>query len=113
MYSFISFVFKVSVIEYMISASPAISKYSATQRKEVATELLLKLNIKKSQKGDFPDTYLNSTYRALIRMIRCDEAGNLSSDDTKLVNYFGGLFSAPESTIEQADEIIGQYFVLR
>jgi hypothetical protein len=109
LYSNISFVFRVSVIEYMISSSPVISKYSATQRKEVATELLSKLNIKKSQKGDFSDTYLNSTYRALIRIIRCDETGNLSSEDTKLVNYFGGLFSAPESIIEQADEIIRQY----
>jgi hypothetical protein len=109
MYSTISFVFRVSVIEYMISAPSVISKYSATQRKEVATELSTKLNVKKAQPGDFSDTYLNSTYRALIRTIRCDGAGNLSSDDTKLANYFAGLFSAPESITEQADEIINQY----
>lgn len=109
MYSSISFVFQVSVIEYMISASPVISKYSVAQRKEVAMELLSKLNIKKAQTGDFPNTYLNSTYRALIRIIRCDEAGNLSSDDTKLANYFTSIFSAPESIIEQVDEIIRQY----
>jgi len=109
LYSTISFVFRVSVIEYMISVSPVISKYSTTQRKEVATELLSKLNIKKSQKGDFPETYLNSTYRALIRIIRCDEAGTLSTDDTKLANYFAGGFSAPESIIAQVDEIIRQY----
>lgn len=109
MYSSISFVFRVSVIEYMISASPVISKYLATQRKEVATELLSKLSIKKAQSGDFPDTYLNSTYRALIKIIRCDESGNLSSDDTKLANNFAGGFSAPESIIKQAEEIIRQY----
>lgn len=110
-YSTISFVSRVSVIEYMISAAPVISKYSATQRKEVATELLSKLNIKKARKGDFPDTYLNSTYLALIRIIRCDQTGNLSSDDTKLSNYFSGGFSAPEIIIEQADEIIARYIL--
>jgi hypothetical protein len=109
LYSNISFVFRVSVIEYMISASPVNSKYLATQRKEVATELLSKLNIKKSQKGDFSETYLNTTYRALIRIIRCDGAGNLSSEDTKLSNYFASGFSAPESIIEQVDEIMRQY----
>lgn len=109
MYSSISFVFRVSVIEYMISSPVVISKYSATQRTEVATELLSKLNIKKSQTGDFPDTYLNSTYRALIKIIRCGEAGNLSSEDTKLANYFAGGFSAPESIIKQVDEIITKY----
>ena len=113
LYSSISFVFRASVIEYMISASPVVSKYSASQRKEVASELLSKLNIKKAQPGNFHDTYLNSTYRALIRIIRCDETGNLSSDNAKLASYFAGGFSAPESIIEQADEIIGQYFVLR
>ena len=109
MYSSISFVFRVSVIEYMISASPVISKYSATQRKEVAGELLSKLNFKKAHPGDFPDTYLNSTYRALIKIIRCDKAGKLSSEDAKLANYFAGGFSAPESIIEQVDLIINQY----
>jgi len=111
LYSNIAFVFRVSVIEYMISASPVISKYSASQRKEVATELLSKLNIKKAQTGDFSDTYLNSTYRALIRIIRCDGAGNLSSDNTKLANYFTGGFSAPENIIEQADKIIARYML--
>lgn len=110
MYSSISFVFRISVIEYMISASSVISKYSATQRKETATELLSKLNIKKAQPGDFHDTYLNSTYRALIKIIRCDEAGNLSTDDTKLANYFAGGFSAHESIIEQVEETFRQYF---
>jgi nucleoside diphosphate kinase len=109
MYSSISFIFRVSVIEYMISATPVITKFSASQRKEVATELLSKLNIKKSQPGDFSGTYLNSTYRALIKVIRCDETGNLSSDDTKLANYFAGIFLPPENVIEQADEIIRQY----
>lgn len=111
MYSSISFVFRVSVIEYIISASPVISKYSATQRKEVATELLSKLNLKKAHPGDFNGAYLNSTYLALIKVIRCDETGNLSSDDTKLANYFAGGFSAPENIIEQADEIIARYML--
>jgi hypothetical protein len=109
MYSSISFVFRVSVIEYIISASPVISKYSATQRKEVATELLSKLNLKKAHPGDFNGAYLNSTYLALIKVIRCDETGNLSSDDTKLANCFAGIFPAPEPIIEQADKIIRLY----
>lgn len=110
MYSTILFTFRVSVIEYMISAPSVISKYSATQRKEVATELLSKLNIKKSLSGDFPNEYQNSTYLALIKVIKCDEAGKLSSDDAKLANYFAGDFSAPESIIKQVDDIIRQYF---
>ena len=109
MYSTILFTFRVSVIEYMISAPSVISKYSATQRKEVATELMSKLNIKKSLSGDFPNEYQNSTYLALIKIIKCDEAGKLSSDDAKLANYFAGDFSAPETIIKQVEEIITKY----
>lgn len=107
--STISFVFRISVIEYMLTAPSVISKYSATQRKEVATELLSKLNIKKSQPGDFTNTYQNSTYLALIKIIKCDETGKLPSDDAKLANYFAGGFSAPESIVKQVDEMISKY----
>lgn len=108
--SSISFVFRISVIEYMLTASSVISQYSATQRKEVATELLSKLNIKKSQPGNFTNTYQNSTYHALIKVIKCDETGKLSTEDTKLANYFAGGFSAPENIINQVDDMIRQYF---
>lgn len=110
MYSSISFVFRVSVIEYMISASPVISKYSATQRKEVATELLSKLNIKKAQTGDFPNNYLNSTYRAIILIIKSDADGKLSADDAKLAGYFTGIGVPHENVLKQVEEMIRQYF---
>ncbi len=109
MYSSIFFVFRVSVIEYMISSPSVISKYSATQRKEVTTELMSKLNIKKSLSGDFTNTYQNSTYLALIKIIKCDETGKLPSDDAKLANYFAGGFSAPESIVKQVNEMISKY----
>lgn len=107
--STISFVFQVSVIEYMLTASSVISQYSVAQRKEVAIELLSKLNIKKSQPGNFTNTYQNSTYLALIKIIKCDETGKLPSDDAKLASYFADGFSAPESIIKQVDEMISKY----
>lgn len=109
LYSSYFFVFKVSVAEYILSASSVISKYSAKQRKEVATELYSKLNLKKNQTGNFPNTYLNSTYRALIRIIKSDAEGKLSADDAKLAGYFTGLFAAPENVTKQVEEMIRQY----
>jgi nucleoside diphosphate kinase len=109
-YSTNSFIFRVSVVEYMLSAPSVISKYSVSQRREVATELLSKLNIKKSQPGNFPINYQNSTYRALFKIIRCDEAGKLSSDDARIAGYFTGIGAAPEGIMKQVEEIIRQYF---
>ncbi len=109
-YSSIFFVFKVSVVEYTLSAPSVISKYSASQRKEVATELLSKLNIKKLLPDNFPINYQNSTYRALFMIIKCDEAGNLSPEDARIAGYFTGVGAAPESIMKQVEEIINQYF---
>ena len=109
MYSSILFVFRVSVVEYILSAPSVISKYSAKQRKEVAAVLYSKLNLKKSQTVDFKDTYLNSTYRALISIIKSDADGKLSADDAKLANYFTGIGSPPENLIKQVEEMIRQY----
>jgi len=109
-YSSIFFVFRISVVEYILSAPSVISKYSAQQRREVAQELYSKLNIKKSQSGDFPYNYLNSTYRALIRMIKCDSDGKISAENAKLANSFTGIGLPPENVIKQVEEIIRQYF---
>ena len=109
-YSTIFFVHKVSVAEYILSASPVISKYSANQRKELALELLSKLNTKKSQPGDFPVNYQNSTYRALFRIIRCNQASELSADDARIAAYFTGVGAAPDSILKQVDNIINSYF---
>ena len=110
MYSSVFFVFRASVVEYMLAAPPIISKFTAAQRKEIATELMSKLNLKKSQPGNFPATYLNSTYRALIRVIKSDPDGKLSTDDTKLASYFTGIGLPPENVIKQVEEMIRQYF---
>lgn len=110
MYSSIFFVFRVSVVEYILSATSVISNYSAKQKKEVAAELYSKLNLKKSQPGNFPDTYLNSTYRALIRIIKSDGEGNLSADDAELADYFTGIGLPPENVIKQVEEMVRQYF---
>lgn len=109
MYSSIFFVFRISVVEYILSAPSVISKYSVQQKKEVATELNSKLNLKKSQTGDFPYNYLNSTYRALITIIKSDSNGNLSSDDAKLAGYFTGVGLPPEKVIKQVEEMITSY----
>jgi len=109
MYSSIFFVFRISVVEYILSAPSVISKYSAQQRKEVAAELNSKLKLKKSQPGDFPATYLNSTYRALIRIIKSDGEGRLSAEDAKLAGYFTGLFAPPENVNKQVEEMITSY----
>lgn len=109
-YSSIFFVFRISVVEYILSAPSVISKYSAQQRKEVAAELNSKLKLKKIQSGDFPATYLNSTYRALIRIIKSDAEGKLSADDAKLAGYFGGILTPPENVKKQVEEMIQQYF---
>lgn len=108
-YSSIFLGFNISVVEYILSAPSVISKYSAQQRKEVATELNSKLNLKKSQTGDFPYNYLNSTYRALIRIIKSDADGELSADDAKLAGYFTGIGLPPENVIKQVEEMIRQY----
>lgn len=110
MYSSVFFVFRVSVVEYILSAPSVVSKYSVKQRKEVAAELYSKLNRKKSQPGDFPITYLNSTYRALIKIIKSDVDGNLSAEDAKLAGYFAGLFAPPENVVKQVEEMIRHYF---
>jgi hypothetical protein len=110
MYSSIFFVFRISVAEYILSAPPIISKYSAQQRKEVAAELYSKLKLKKNQTGNFPNTYLNSTYRALVRIIKCDGDGKLSTDDTKLAAYFNGMFTPPDNVIKQVEELVQLYF---
>ncbi len=109
MYSSIFFIFRISVVEYILSAPSVISKFSAQQRKEVATELNSKLNLKKSQPGDFPHNYLNSTYRALIPIIKSDSNGNLSSEDAKLAGYFTGVGLPPEKVIKQVEEMITSY----
>ncbi len=108
-YSSIFFVFRISVVEYILSAPSVISKYSDQQRKEVATELYSKLNLKKAQTGDFPYNYLNSTYRALITIIKSDSNGNLSSEDAKLAGYFTGVGLPPEKIIKQVEEMITSY----
>lgn len=108
-YSSYFFVFKVSVIEYILSAPTVISKYTSKQRKEVAAELVSNLNRKKSQPDNFSPTYLNSTYRALVRIIKCDGDGKLSTDDAKLAGYFYGMFTPPENVINQVEEMIRQY----
>ncbi len=110
MYSSVFFVFRISVVEYILSAPIVISKYTEKQRKEVAAELFSKLDIKKSQNGDFPPNYLNSTYRALIRIIKCDTDGKLSESDTKLADSFTGIGPAPENILKQVEEIIKNYF---
>lgn len=109
MYSSYFFVFKVSVVEYILSAPPVISKYTSNQRKQVASELLLKLNIKKSQRDDFSFEYLNSTYLALIKVIKSDTSGKLSAEDEKLAGYFTGMFPAPENIIKQVEQMINHY----
>lgn len=109
-YSSIFFIFRISVVEYILSAPSIISKYSVEQRNEVAAELVSKLNLKKSQTGDFPYNYLNSTYRALIRIIKSDAEGKLSADDDKLAGSFTGIGTPPENVIEQVEEMIRQYF---
>lgn len=109
-YSSIFFVFRISVVEYILSAPTVISKYSPEQRKEVSAELSSKLNLKKSQSGDFPYNYLNSTYRALIRIIKSDDEGKLSADDAKLADRFTGIGLPPENVIKQVEEMIRQYF---
>jgi len=109
MYSSIFFVFRISVVEYILSAPSVISEYSAQQRKDVAAELYSKLNLKKAQTGDFPYNYLNSTYRALITIIKSDSNGNLSSEDAKLAGYFTGVGLPPEKIIKQVEEMITSY----
>jgi len=108
-YSSYYFVFKVSVVEYILSAPSVISKYTSNQRKEVVAELVSKLNIKKSQTGNFSTNFLNSTYRALVRIIKCDAEGKLSTDDAKLAGYFNGMFTPPENVIKQVEEMVRQY----
>lgn len=110
MYSSVFFIFRVSVVEYILSTPALISAYSKNQRKEVAAELYTKLNLKKSQTGDFPNTYLNSTYRALIRIIKSNADGILSADDAKLAGYFTGIGVPPENVVKQVEEMITKYF---
>lgn len=109
MYSSVFFVFRISVVEYILSTPSVISKYSAQQKKEIATELNSKLNLKKSQPGDLPYNYLNSTYRGLITIIKSDSNGNLSSDDAKLAGYFSGVGLPPENVIKQVEEMVQLY----
>lgn len=112
-YSSIFFVFRVSVVEYVLSAPLVISKYSTKQSKEVAAELYSKLTLKKSQTGDFPYVYLNSTYRALIRIIKSNADGILSADDAKLAGYFTGIGAPPENVVKQVEEMITIYFTAK
>lgn len=109
-YSSIFFVFRVSVVEYMVSAPSVISNYTARQRKEVAGVLLSNLVLKKAQEGDFPNTYLNSSYLALIRIMEADASGNLSTEDARIAGYFAGTFAAPENVLKQVEEMITKYF---
>lgn len=109
-YSSVFFVFRVSVVEYMVSAPSVISNYTARQRKEVAGVLLSNLVLKKAQEGDFPNNYLNSTYRALIRIIKSNADGILSADDAKLAGYFTGIGAPPENVVKQVEEMITNYF---
>lgn len=108
-YSSYFFVFKVSVVEYILSAPSVISKYTSRQRKEVVAELVSKLNIKKSQTGNFSTNFLNSTYRALVRIIKCDAEGKLSIDDAKLAGCFNGMFTPPENVMKEVEEMVRQY----
>jgi|GEM_PF-2295028 len=110
LHSTISFVFGISVSEYMLSAPFVIAKYTQSQRKEIAAELWSRLNFKKSQPGNFTNDSLNSSYFALVRIIKSDAQGNLSADDTKLANWFTGIGSAPENILKQVEEIIRNYF---
>jgi hypothetical protein len=109
MYSSVFPGFRVSVVEYVLTTQAIISKYTAAQRKEIANELMSKLNIKKSQPENFPVTYQNSTYWALIRIIKSDADGKLSTGDSKLAGYFTGIGLPPENVIKQVEEIIRQY----
>lgn len=109
-YSSIFFVFRVSVVEYMISAPSIISNFTARQRKEVAGLLLSNLVLKKSHEGDFPNNYLNSTYQTLIRIIKSKVDGLLSADDAKLAGYFTGIGAPPENVVKQVEEMITKYF---
>lgn len=110
LHSTISFNFHISVSEYMLSASSVIAKYTPAQRKEIAAELWSRLNYKKSQPGNFTDLSLNSSYRALFRIIKSDAEGKLSDADLKVANYFNGGFAVPENIRKEAEEMIMNYF---
>lgn len=109
-HSTISFIIDISVSEYMLSAPSMIAKYTPAQRKEIAAELWSRLNYKKSQPGNFTDLSINSSYRALIRIIKSDDEGKLSDDDLKIALYFNGGFAAPENIRKEVEEIILNYF---
>ena len=110
LHSTFGFIFNISVTEYMLSASSMIAKYTPAQRKEIAAELWSRLNYKKSQPGNYTNDSLNSSYFALIRIIKSDADGKLSADDTKLADSFTGIGHAPENILKQVEEIIMNYF---